>query len=877
LGKFAPKESTPSMLLGNVANLFLDELMNNPDADFKATFKKAFAANVIPFSLLDNDVVIDMRQRAQRHFATLRQLVKERFGERRIDREHCYLEPSFTAEKYGIQGRLDVLFREEGPEGRSAIIELKSNKEVYSANQYGVSQNHYVQTLLYDLLLRSVYGESVQPETYILYSALEKDQLKFVPKSVPQQKEAINVRNRLVALEWSLCQIDEGPLDERCLFDRLNTNAFRDSSRFTAEKLQRFEKIWNGADPIDRKYFRSFVGFTAREHRLARTGAQGNDQLNGLASLWLEPLENKSANFEALAHLRIESHEVSAERPTVTLRLTQRSARLTNFRKGDMAVLYPYDGQGSGPLDTQIFKCNIVELNAEKAVVKLRSQQFNQLIFENASLWWALEHDGMDSSFSAQYRGLFFLLEAPAPKRELLMGLRPPASSTATSSLRLDIEGMTEEQSRILAKALAAPEYFLLLGPPGTGKTQFMLKHYVKYLIENTDEQVLLLAYTNRAVDEICEAIHEFAQDRFLRLGSEGAATGRWKDFFLKNQVAGLESRKQVRELLDSHRIVVSTLSTMNGNLELLQLKKFNRVVLDEASQVLEPMLVGLLSRFERFVLIGDHKQLPAVVMQDKDSTAVHDPDLQRIGLFNRRNALFERLYRLAERNGWDGAYDMLSAQGRMHGDIAAYPGERFYGGTLQLLPNAEDAGAWQRQPLSLSLPPSADPLLTLIAAHRFLFLDTPVDTGESPKTNRHEAETVVKLVQAFQQLYRENQREWSPAKVGVITPYRAQIACIREALTKADSAFEQITVDTVERYQGGAREIILLSFCVNAPQQLENLVSLGEDEVVDRKLNVALTRARQHLVMVGNRAVLQQHPVYNHLLDSTFLFSAHP
>jgi DNA replication ATP-dependent helicase Dna2 len=655
----------------------------------------------------------------------------------------------------------------------------------------------------------------------------------------------------------------------------LNTVSFPGSSKFTAEKLQLFEKVWSAATPLERRYFRSFVGFTAREHRLARTGAQGNDQLNGLASLWLEPLESKSANFEALAHLRIESHEVSAERPTVTLRLTERSARLTNFRNGDMAVLYPYDGLGSGPLDTQIFKCTVVELDAEKAVVKLRSQQFNRLIFDNASLWWALEHDGMDSSFGAQYRGLFSLLGAPAPKRELLLGLRPPAPNSASVVTVEDAEGMTAEQSRVLAKALAAPEYFLLLGPPGTGKTQFMLKHYVKHLMEHTGEQVLLLAYTNRAVDEICEAIHGFAQDRFLRLGSEGASTGRWKEFFLKNQVAGLESRKQVRELLDSHRIVVSTLSTMNGSLDLLHLKKFDRVVLDEASQVLEPMLVGLLSRFGRFVLIGDHKQLPAVVLQDKDSTAVEDPDLQRIGLTNRRNSLFERLYGLAERNSWDWAYDMLSAQGRMHGDIAAYPGERFYGGTLQLLPSAVDPGTWQRQPLSLSLPSTADSLLELVAAHRFLFLDTPVDTGESLKTNRHEAEKVVELVRGFQLLYRENQRDWSPAKIGIITPYRAQIACIREALAKADPLFEQITVDTVERYQGGAREIILLSFCVNAPQQLENLVSLGEDGTVDRKLNVALTRARQHLVLLGNRAVLEQHPVYRHLLESPFLFSA--
>ena len=93
---------------------------------------------------------------------------------------------------------------------------------------------------------------------------------------------------------------------------------------------------------------------------------------------------------------------------------------------------------------------------------------------------------------------------------------------------------------------------------------------------------------------------------------------------------------------------------------------------------------------------------------------------------------------------------------------------------------------------------------------------------------------------------------------IGIITPYRAQIAQIRQQLLAENIDVESLTIDTVERYQGGARDIILISLCTNNFAQLDALVSMSE-EGVDRKLNVALTRARKHLVILGQSRIIDE------------------
>jgi DNA replication ATP-dependent helicase Dna2 len=107
--------------------------------------------------------------------------------------------------------------------------------------------------------------------------------------------------------------------------------------------------------------------------------------------------------------------------------------------------------------------------------------------------------------------------------------------------------------------------------------------------------------------------------------------------------------------------------------------------------------------------------------------------------------------------------------------------------------------------------------------------------------------------------LYELNNMEINTTSIGIITPYRAQIALIRKCMEELPERYSAIiTVDTVERYQGGARDIIIISFCVNRISQLDSLVSLSQ-EGIDRKLNVTLTRAKEQIILIGNKNLLER------------------
>ena len=475
---------------------------------------------------------------------------------------------------------------------------------------------------------------------------------------------------------------------------------------------------------------------------------------------------------------------------------------------------------------------------------------------------WALEPDTYDT-FRREWAGLSsFLGLSPERRKRLLARTGPrepegwnPTAAPATSA------------PEVVARALAAPDWFVLCGPPGTGKTRSVLRELAVKLYQE-DKQVLLAAYTNRAVDEICEQLVE-AGLPFIRVGSRLGTSPQYRPYLLDAMIADCSSRQTVRARLTGTPFYVGTVASLLGKPELFLLKQFDVAVVDEASQVLESPMLALLAKVKKFILIGDHRQLPAVVAQEPETSAVaaEVADLLRenLGLTNLRNSYFERLFRRAEAH-WPHAHGTLADQYRMHEELAVLVNQDFYAGQLRCpMP-------WQAAPLDRAAWPAAsDDFTAALRRQRVVFVPTQRQPEDlSMKESAQEAELAAR---AAAYVARGYGAAFNPeTTLGIIASYRNQAARIRARLAQLAvemqlPALAQISVDTVERYQGSQREVIIVSFCCHHEHQLELMVSPDETGQVDRKLNVALTRARQQLVLLGNAEMLSRAPHHAALL----------
>jgi len=856
--KLIPTEGSVHMLIGNIVNHYLDELIHNPELEFDEVKQATFKIGPEMFTLMTDEQVITTISKVKNHFNNLKRVVNSELAEAGITKDQTYLEPSFYSNEFGLQGRLDLYHLDEEQE-KSDIVELKSGK-VYQAHTYGLNQNHYVQTLLYDLLIESVYNNKIRSTSYILYSGDDKKRLRFAAKVRSKQMEAMKLRNNLILLEELMTKIDQP--SEIDFLASLNPEKISEQHRFLRRDAKAFWEVYEKLETVERLYYKSFLAFISREFQLSKIGRHGIYRSNGLAALWLDPMMEKLDRFSILAYLKIIENRADEDVPVIVLGFSMKSNKLSKFRKGDIVILYPAVEEEDAALSSQIFKCTILELDAERVSIRLRARQKNFDLFRQYD-YWHLESDSLDSGFNHQLHGLFDFMEADRKFRARILTISPPA--LPTRHIVYKNSALTEEQQAVMGDIINAEDYFLLWGPPGTGKTSIMLKNLVDYYYNETEHDILLLAYTNRAVDEICAAIHDLLDGNYLRIGSRYSTAPRYKNQLLSYRTDNIKTRAELAKLFSETRIFVSTISSFQGKRELRKLKNFEVAIVDEASQLLEPMLAGLMSRFGKFVLIGDHKQLPAVVAQSERQSKVEQKALTALGLKDRRVSLFERMYRRAREQEWTWAYGALTYQGRMHQQIMEFISPEFYENRLQVLPGLKRLVAepsWVGETL----------LQKFLSEHRMIFIDTPIDPTLTRKTNAIEAELVAELAAAWLLIYQANEIPVTESAIGVITPFRSQIAIIKSQEFFRNE--EAITIDTVERYQGGARNQIIISLAINEANLLDSITNISE-EGIDRKLNVALTRAKEHLIIIGNRDILKRSQTYERLIENCMVINA--
>jgi len=536
-------------------------------------------------------------------------------------------------------------------------------------------------------------------------------------------------------------------------------------------------------------------------------------------------------------------------------------------------VLYQRNSDADNVTNKMVFKGNIEAMAENTLRIRLRATQHNPSVLPLDSLY-AVEHDSMDTAFRSMYLGLSAFLFADQDRRNLLLGKRLPQFD---SFLDTEITSPEDDFSRIARKAKAARDYFLLIGPPGTGKTSCALRKMVETFYSEPDTQILLLAYTNKAVDEICKALKSITPGvDFIRLGSELSCEPLYREYLIENVLASCNRRSEVQERIIRCRIFVGTVATLSGKQDIFRLKRFDVAIVDEATQILEPQILGLLCNrndegvhtIGKFILIGDHKQLPAVVLQSSAHTEVYDKSLRAEGILNLKDSLFERLYRTLKCQATDiglsdRAMDMLCKQGRMHPEVAHFSNINFYAGKLDVVGLPHQLEEWV--PISINKRNGTP----VIINRRITFFPSEAEPpASSAKVNHCEADIVVKLAA---NIYEKAGNGFDSTRtLGIITPYRSQIALIKRNIARLGiDALNGILVDTVERFQGSERDVIIYSFCLNRNYQLRLLANVIEEDgvIIDRKLNVALTRARKQMLLTGVPHLLNLNPVYSNLL----------
>ena len=601
-----------------------------------------------------------------------------------------------------------------------------------------------------------------------------------------------------------------------------------------------------------------------KELYTSKSGDVDYEGRTGAASLWLSTLAEKCEAGEIIYDLKIkENHAADEYKAGLTLtagsEMLHAETFLPNFRQGDAIILYERNCDTDNVTNKMVFKGNIEYLTENEIGIRLRATQQNPSVLPAESLY-AIEHDTMDTTFRSMYQGLYAYLSARKERRDLLLSQRPPRFDKSLDSMIFCSE---DDFTRVALKAKAAQDYFLLIGPPGTGKTSCALKKMVETFHADKDAQILLLSYTNRAVDEICKSLASIAPAvDFIRVGSELSCDEAYRGHLIENELSSCNRRSEVYERIRNCRIIVGTVAAISGKPELFRLKHFDVAIIDEATQILEPQLLGILcargedekDAIDKFVLIGDHKQLPAVVQQNAEQAAIYDESLLSIGLSNLKDSLFERLYRnctaACSSSAIHRSYDMLCRQGRMHPEVALFANRAFYGGRL----------------IPVGLPHQIEDSDTI--CRLAFYPSVPEKAGASAKINYSEARIVADLAV---RIYEHHQSDFDESRtLGIITPYRSQIALIKKEIESVGiPVLNRILVDTVERFQGSERDVIIYSFCVNYPYQLKFLSNLTEEEgvLIDRKLNVALTRARKQMFITGVPELLERNPLYKSLL----------
>lgn len=755
-----------------------------------------------------------MAEEAEPHMAALAAWYTRERANLWGDAPEIRAETFLLAPEVGLKGRLDFLLRDTRG---GALIELKTGM----ARGDLPKREHRWQVYGYQTLLAARRPDDTRhPAATLLYSGTPGLAEGYgIPFALRELHRVLDLRNRL-ALAHATGAVPAPPGAKKCARCALRQQCARASHLLGWQPPEDADALDPAPPPEEAAWFAHFYELLRLEARAAEEQTR---------QLWRMSANERRAAGIALGDLAPLGEPERTDQGE--WRYTFRCENVSELREGDAVLLSDGD-----PVRGAVVSGTITRLTADGVTVWTPERIANPTL---------LDRYGSEIVHDRTVRNLWRWLDVDPRLRALVAGNRAPAFRAADPPPDDLPAHFNHEQREAVSRALAADDFLLVQGPPGTGKTRVVAEIARRAVARG--ERVLIAAFTNQAVDNVLSRLVADGYADFVRLGHELSVAPALRPFRLMPRAAtagdGMAagdrdagdppSPERLRATLLRAPVVAATCATWSAEHydEAGEPLRFDLAIVDEASQLTLPALLGALRFARRFVLVGDERQLPPLVMS---------ADAGADGLS--RSLFSDLLARWGEQ-----AAVALVRQYRMHPHICGFPSAEFYRGALVADGDARTAL------LDLHLA-ADDPLaLPLDPARPVVFVDVPTRHEPPGKASAAQAEVARRLVLWLCAMGVDAER------IGVIAPYRAQVAAIRRRLA-AKGETVAVVVDTVDRFQGGEREVILFA-CGGRVAPGMNV--RGVEFLADpHRLNVALTRAQRKLIVLGDREHLASVPL---------------
>ncbi|XP_069030561.1 DNA replication ATP-dependent helicase/nuclease DNA2 [Embiotoca jacksoni] len=779
------------------------------------------------------------------------------------------MEENVWSPRFGLKGKIDVTAQvriqrprnsnRRSPEEKTVPLELKTGRESNSIE-------HRSQVILYTLMSLERYN----PEAGLLLY-LKTGNMHPVAGSHMDRRELLKLRNTLVHHIHN-CVAKEA--ERSCLSRLPDILTNRQPCQYCPQK-RNCALYERAVDPssvdVNEDVVRDFLqqetghltlpqlNYFSHWLLLCCLESSTMEAKNSRKRVWLQTVEESEKKGSCVGNLQL-CGPVTLQSQGVFLHRFQRSSAasqegLTNcgLASRDRIVVSDQEGRLFG-LATG-YLCEVSRTSISCTLDRDLSK-FSGVLFR-------LDGDEGVVGLSTHLTNLSRLMEHCPDSdrlRELVVDLRSPEFiSNLSSVLPREAKetvaniliGLNKPQKQAMKKVLLSKDYTLIVGMPGTGKTTTICT--LVRILHACGFSVLLTSYTHSAVDNILLKLKRFRVG-FLRLGQGQKVhpdiLPYTEESVRKN---GVHTLSELEQLYNKELVVGTT--CMGIKHPIFARRRFDFCIIDEASQISQPICLGPLFYAKRFVLVGDHQQLPPIV-QNREARSLGMDE-----------SLFKRLELHSE------AVIKLNVQYRMNRQIMSLSNSVMYDGRLEC-GSERTATALLTLPFLLSVQSELSSYTlthpqhdlswiqaTLLPRNAVCFLDCSMvpalESVEQGGISNHTEATLLHILLSL--LIKAGCK---PGDIGVIAPYRQQLKSISALLQS--SAFTGVEVNTVDKYQGRDKSLIVLSF-VRSTAEEGNLGELLKDW---RRLNVAITRAKHKLLMVGSATTLRRYTPVEKLLD---------